>query len=630
MESTDSVFNDHPEYDVNNEVAIALALVNQRPLSSLTEYQREKVRQLRAGVATETNSGSTTKLNDIVTSPTPKPGQITQSKMEPPSVIIQKKEAGDKILAEIPVANTSGNVQKISRKMEFVPGKNTIVTDPHDKGGPNSRMHVTKQQMPTGTKCDPTHEDPLNTINKKVLKNKEQIQAAKEDGINTEKKLNMEKKMHHRKSPQYKKTAAQNIGTRKVATKQLSQKQKITVPKQQIVTKSQLKSLNKRILRKVPSPGQLKPSAVQAEAAELSKVPSNDTIPRHDSKPRSSSMHTQSPHEVHHGATPVLQAMATPAPDHSEQQESSSHFIEAVKTDKEESKSYPTEWVEPETPGETPPLLLSRLERQEQQQLPVATLPAVQNFKEDIQQSDIQQLSNDEKAHALIHYAQGLVINDFLASQKRGLVNTIPSYGHSTAHTTLTHWESCNEPTQWETEFIGSKRNEPQIIKTRLLSPIYTPPVNDTPNFTPLPDRGSAEMKLLQSSPVHHHDSSLLTAYHQPVLRGTKAWQSMNNILPPRMIDTSVQTDSIDSEDDFSMTSSIVLLPPESVRGLQRPQNPGGNSRPPGKSDRRAIREARKEKSNHEHRENGLKRHRLNNDKHLLNKDDKKPIKVSR
>ncbi len=587
-DSSETENSNYLQYDIDDEVAIALALVNQRPLSSLTENQREKVRQLRARVAD--NSSQSTKKDKEATRTTPTPKSVRNGQAKIPAsspVVAEKKE----VIAKQPVetAITASKSQKMSKKREHIsdqktltkPNKDEVLTNILSGTEPEAAL-LTKSEQHTNSVHN---NDDTNTQCKKALKSKKLTQGVEQAIINTDEKID-----NQQSSPQNEKKSIQDNSSRtvKATTKQ---KQAVVRSKQQTVPKSQLKLLqdgNKQIQKvssnkKQEESNQPKSVALK-QAKHLSFKQKNNFI----------QLKRQTPlQEVDSQISPILPLpMVTPILQYRETND--------LKTDKKDPKLHHIEWEEPATPEEDFSLSFHHPNKIEEQ--PTTLLPS-QDFRE-----ENKELNTDEKAHALINFAQELVIKDFLA-WKRGPLNTMPSNG---THVTVQSESSDQQPTtQKEYEVSESSKSQVSPSSSVKYSPIDTP--NDqpsTPHFAFVPDKIVME-SLSLSPPAHRHN---FVATHKPKLRGTRAWQSTNNVLPPRTIDTAVQTDSID---DFSL-NSVVLLPPVSAKELQRPHNPGGHSRPEkrSKNDRQATKKDSSDSLI------------LKKEKRLLHNYDKKPIKV--
>jgi len=78
---------------VQNEVAIALALINQKSLSCLTEYQKERVCQLRAGVQITTSPRTLIDRESLEVNTNTKPAnEIQISRLKPLPAVVKHSD----------------------------------------------------------------------------------------------------------------------------------------------------------------------------------------------------------------------------------------------------------------------------------------------------------------------------------------------------------------------------------------------------------------------------------------------------------------------------------------------------------------------------------------------------------
>ncbi len=150
-------------------------MANQRPLSSLTESQREKVRQLRAQVAPKENNVATETTNISQKSKT--------SRLKPPSIYkVRKKEMGaTSIRAKNPSqANLDGSSSNLRKRGKL--REPLICVRKRENNGVNA-MEKCKQVVPL-SKENSQQENPFK---------KQQVQSAEQQESNTEKKSHQQR-----------------------------------------------------------------------------------------------------------------------------------------------------------------------------------------------------------------------------------------------------------------------------------------------------------------------------------------------------------------------------------------------------------------------------------------------------
>lgn len=161
---------------VNNELAIALALVNQRRLSSLTESQQERVRQLRAEVAPKENNIAAETTNNSQNS-----SKCKTSRLKPPSIKVRKKEIG---------ATSKDHSQANSTRSSNISTQKNKLREPfnHVSNKENNGVNATEECEQVGSlgkECYQQQENPFK---------KQQVQTAEQQTtIYTEKKSHQQR-----------------------------------------------------------------------------------------------------------------------------------------------------------------------------------------------------------------------------------------------------------------------------------------------------------------------------------------------------------------------------------------------------------------------------------------------------
>lgn len=570
---------------VNNEVAIALALANQKPISSLTPNQQERVRQLRARVTPK----ETEKLSVTRSTKAKSKQKSSGSRLKLPSVKVKREMDSIPATNEIPPTKSESTNNSKATKEPFIQVEN--VQDRPLNGG--------KQLM---KKCEQS--EVLNDVHNQqtISKDGRTMQVKKKD-MKVDRK-DMQQQNVNAINVLYRSDIRQSES--KTVTKPLLQKH--TQLKQHLKPPAKVKKHHssttniedytvphQKVMNSLKSgvnpSGLLEEDNMSAsnlmqpgKTGHINKIDKHDNQGTHQNK------------EINILSIQSTQQSRIPVPVKSHVDRNKINFSDISKTqdgkidgeyvqNEFEIKGEDTlvQWEEPlleeytthatyqetgQHSKEKDSTNHEQVQKTEQQNLILHhDAPSSGNhYPEDTPQERGTQLYNDKKAHALLNFAQELVIKDFL-EWKNG--STIPHNEQQHDRAPYVNWQR-RFPVHQLIQSVEYEGSEPEQLYVQ----------SKTQTYTAVPQHSMFN----QTQPILHEMQDSLFDQSTPELsqraRQSKeyTWQSSNTLIAaPQMVDTAVQTDSTGS-DKASLTQLLPsLLPPI---GQQRPHNQGGHSRP--------------------------------------------------
>ena len=514
---------------MNNEIAIAMALANQRSFSSLTESQQERVKQLRAEVSPHKEEDKQSKTQS---NPAQRSNQKSECK-QPGSQESRESLKGSRTSKSSDKGLQKGGNNDRRLKAPSIQVKHKSIQ--HEPLNGESDQHEQEQLLKE--ECQ-IHTEPASSH----VQHADDFKKIKAQLVEQQRQSVLLKDKHTKK-PSLPKPSQENYNTtmRSTAsdkskqtnkTKPLLQKYVIGYPRKQTKVHQQQTQETVRTQEAVKHS--------DTQTADLS--PQSEQLLESNNRLDDSDTSEQSTQTMngHRSRIPVLitkvalqQTPPHEKPSEIEQDKSKSENqlsvplqTKTISLSKSKSGDAQTEWDEPATP-EVSSTFMEKHGKDQNTPLP-------SNREEADDQN--KRLSESEKAHALISYAQKLVINDFLAWKSES--NITPITGNWTplkTSQTNQHLTSSGE------DHLYRKSNETQTDFTpnRIqLSPISQPPTQTTQQ---------------ENQTSHPHT--------------TIGWSSTS---PSHLIDTAVQTDS-----EEESLSSIAVTPLPALHKV-RPQGRGG------------------------------------------------------